>query len=195
MVSTITEQQTGPGLPILTLRKTRDGLTEGQAGDKEDRFVPVESLKKAVEYLKSNDAAGLIISRDRQDISPDDLVTLVQALGSSRFLLLWPPDEMMRVIRPVPSVEKEEKEGSDDPESLHTRIAILEARNASLEASMKTLVAALSQCDPWPEAYAGDENAWELIMQGIPVADLDAEDFGDTGDDEGSDEEEEYDEE
>ncbi|WP_319580108.1 hypothetical protein [uncultured Methanospirillum sp.] len=194
-MSTITEQQTGPGLPILTLRKTRDGLTEGQAGDKEDRFVPVESLKKAVEYLKSNDAAGLIISRDRQDISPDDLVTLVQALGSSRFLLLWPPDEMMRVIRPVPSVEKEEKEGSDDPESLHTRIAILEARNASLEASMKTLVAALSQCDPWPEAYAGDENAWELIMQGIPVADLDAEDFGDTGDDEGSDEEEEYDEE
>nr|WP_319538351.1 hypothetical protein [uncultured Methanospirillum sp.] len=194
-MSTIAEQQTGPGLPILTLGKIRDGLTDGQAGDKEDRFVPVESLKKAVEYLQSSDAAGLIISRDRQDISPDDLVTLVQALSSSRFLLLWPPDEMMRVVRPVPSVEKEEKEGSDDPESLHARIAILEARNASLEASMKTLVAALSQCDPWPEAYAGDEDAWELIMQGIPVADQDAEDFGDTGDDEGSDEDEEYDEE
>ena len=195
MVSTITEQQTVPGLPILILGNTGGGLEENPTGDKENRFVPVESLLKAVEYIQSSDAAGLIISRDRQDISPDDLVTLVQALGSSRFLLLWPPDEMMRVIRPVPSVEKEEKEGSDDPESLHAIIAILEARNASLEESMKTLVAALSQCDPWPEAYAGDENAWELIMQGIPVADLDVEDFGDTGDDEGSDEEEEYDEE
>jgi len=192
VVSTITEQQTVPGLPIFILGNTGGGLEENPTGDKENRYVPVESLKVAVEYLQNSDAAGLIISRDRQDISSDDLVSLVQALGSSRFLLLWPPDEMMKVVRLMQSVEKAEKDGSDDPESLHARIAILEARNASLEASMKTLVAALSQCDPWPEAYAGDEDAWELIMQGIPIADQDAEDFGNTGDDEGSDEEEDY---
>ena len=193
-MSTIVEEQTGSGLPILILGKNPDGLEENPTGDKHENWlVPVESLIKAVEYLQSNDAAGLIISRERHDISPDDLVTLVQALGSSRFLLLWPPDEMMKVVRPV-TVKREMKDESDDPESLHARIVILEARNASLEASMKTLVAALSQCDPWPEAYAGDEDAWELIMQGIPVADKDAEDFGDTGDDEGSSEEE-YDEE
>lgn|GEM_PF-6358870 len=195
MVSTIAEQQTGSGLPILILGNVPGRLEENPTDDKqENRFVPVESLIKAIEYLQSNDAAGLIISRERHDISPDDLVTLLQALGSSQFLLLWPPEEIMKVVRPI-TVKKEMKDESNDPENLQSRIAILEARNASLEALMKTLVAALSQCDPWPEAYAGDEDAWELIMQGIPVADLDAEDFGDTGDDEGSGEEEEYDEE
>ncbi len=193
MVSTIVEEERGPGLPILMLGNTGGGLDENPTSDKENWLVPVESLIKAVEYLQSSDAAGLIISRERHDISPDDLVTLVQALGSSRFLLLWPPDEMMKVVRPV-TLKKVMKDELDDPENLHDKIAILKARNASLEASMKTLVAALSQCDPWPEAYAGDEDAWELIMQGIPVADKDALDFSDSGDD-GESSEEEYDEE
>jgi hypothetical protein len=155
--------------------------------------VQVESLENVKDYFQSSDAAGLIITRERQDITHDDISDLVHILGSTRFLLFWPSKDVMdRLIGSVlTSGEKAEtKSYHDDYDELRSRISTLETKNASLEATIRTLVAALSQYDPWPEAYAGDENAWDLIMQNVPVADQDQGEFDQSFDDNSGEEEE-----
>ncbi|WP_109969234.1 hypothetical protein [Methanospirillum lacunae] len=197
MVRAIDNKHASPELPILILGKKTSTKKKDQGEDDQERqVVQVESLENIKDYFQSNDAAGLIITGDRQDIRHDDISDILHILGPSRFLLFRPSDEVMdRFIRSLlTSNEKADtKSYRDDYDELRGRISTLETKNASLEATIRTLVAALSQCDPWPEAYAGDENAWDLIMQNVPVADQDQAEF-DQSYDENSGEEEEFEE-
>ncbi|HWQ64767.1 MAG TPA: hypothetical protein VN429_10160 [Methanospirillum sp.] len=157
-------------------------------------MVQVKSLEQVNDYFQSSDAAGLIITRDRLDITHDDISSLLHILGPSRFLLFWPSDEIMdRFIGAVLTSGENADTKSYHNEELRARISTLETRNVSLEATVRTLLAALSQYDPWPEVYAGDEKAWDLIMQNVPVADQDQGEF-DQSYDENSGEEEEFEE-
>ncbi len=195
VVREIADHRSGKGM-ILLLGETASQMAQDfTTGEQKIRFFPVKDLEEAKEQFFKNKAVGLIISRDRRDINPENVLNLIQnTIKNQRttpFLLLWPPDEMLnRFIRLVhASTETIADIDTCDPEKLKTRIATLEAKNATLEGSIRTLVAALSQCDPWPEAYAGEESAWELVMQGLPVADRDSEEYSGIEDDEGSDEE------
>jgi len=194
VVSTIADEpvQMTSNSPILILGEAGIRIAHDNSKEVQDGiFLPVYSITEAFEHLQKGNAEGLIISREWKDIPADELVNLVQK-GSSWFLLLWPPDEVLvNFIRFIGIQRRPENEHApDDMKELHARIASLESRNTSLEASVRTLLAALSQCDPLPEAYAGDENAWELILQGVPVADLDSGDYQTTGDQEFDEEDE-----
>jgi hypothetical protein len=195
VVRAITDKPDSPGLPVLILgKKTSTKKPDPAEGDQHRQVVQVESLEQVNDYFQSSDAAGLIITRDRLDITHEDISGLLHILGPSRFLLFWPSDEVMdRFIGSVLTPGENGDTKSYHNEDLRGRISRLETKNASLEATVRTLVAALSQCDPWPEAYAGDENAWDLIMQNVPVADLDQGEF-DQSYDENSGEEEEFEE-
>jgi hypothetical protein len=194
VVRAIADKNASQGLPILILGKNPfKTLQDPAPGEQERQVVQVESLEKVKDYIHSNDAAGLIINRDRQDITHDDISGILQILGLSRFLLLWPPDEVLdRFISSLLASNERAntKTFGEDRDDLQARIVTLKAKNASLEATIRTLVAALSQCDPWPEAYTGDENAWDLIMQNVPVADQDQGEFEQSYDEDSGEDEE-----
>ncbi len=144
--------------------------------DQHDRFIQVQSVAEALDLLQKGETAGLIIGREYQNLTTTELKHLVHT-GSSWFLLLWPPGAILNrfIGLDEPSHNPNNLEESDDREQLRERVATLEERNTTLEASIRTLVTALSQYEAGPEAYAGDEHAWDLIMQGVPVADQDSE--------------------
>jgi len=194
VVRTIADNLASPGLPVFILGKIAFTKTQDQAdGYHKSEVVQVESLEILKDSIRNSDSAGLIITRDRKDITHDDISDLLYILGPTRFLLLWPSDEMIdRFIWSVASSEKADTNSyHNDHDDLQSRIATLESKNASLEATVRTLVAALSQYDPWPEVYTSDKKAWDLIIQNIPVADQDQEEF-DQPYDENSEEDEEF---
>lgn len=194
MVRDIADNPTSSGLPVLILGKT-SAKNWDLAENRQREVMQVESLDKARDLLLSSNAAGLIITRDMQNITSYDISDLLHILRPTRFLLFWPSDEMIHKFIgyvPPPGEKGDTKNFRD--EELQNRISTLETRNASLEATIRTLIAALSQYDPWPEVYAGDEKAWDLIMQNVPVADQDSGEFHQPYDD-NSQEDDEYEEE
>ncbi|MDD1729223.1 MAG: hypothetical protein LUQ50_09140 [Methanospirillum sp.] len=151
-------------------------LQDASATDHHDRFILVQSVTEALDLLQKGETTGLIIGREHQKLTTTEMKYLAQT-ESSWFLLLWPPDVILNLfIWPDESSKNSNnREEPGDQEHLRERIATLEARNTTLEASVRTLITALSQCEAKSDVYTGDEHAWDLIMEGIPVADQDSE--------------------
>lgn len=124
------------------------------------------------DMLSSSQSNSVIISRDTP-LSPADMRALPESITPANLLLIWPPDEeilpwfetLMHQHEQAP-----EERGITSPVDLITENTELKGRVEALESAVHSLVAALSQCDPWPEAYADDHETWEMIMQGVPAA-------------------------
>lgn len=173
--------------PIIILGETAARIVRVHLTDlPEDSLISVQTMTQALTYLQKGYASALVISRDGPVITEDELNRLTRIHRLYQPPILWPQDELLEsYVRQLVASRRWTMEKAKEPhisnaEDLRVKNAELTARVASLEAAVRSLVAALSQCDPWPEAYAGEQETWEMIMQGIPVADLDTDDsFGD----------------
>lgn len=149
---------------------------------------------QAVQHILSFGQSAIIISRDTP-LSPEDRAALPTSISPGNLLLIWPPDdEILPWFETL--IQQEELAPGDRGIALSGDLTAenieLKGRVEALESAVRSLVAALSQCDPWPEAYADDHETWEMIMQGVPAAGMSPNEQGNT--DEEDTYEEEYEE-
>lgn len=129
-------------------------------------------IQAVLDLLSVSQSAGVIISRD-VSLSSEDMPAPLSSISPGNRYLIWPPDE--EILPWFTALTQQaghitEKRGVGSPGDLTAENEELKGRVEALESAVRSLVAALSQCDPWPEAYADDHETWEMIMQGVPTA-------------------------
>jgi hypothetical protein len=139
-------------------------------------FIYAKNISEAFKNLETTYQTDVLISRDAEQFAPEDAILLQQLNNRDGLKIIWPPDESIELILQTLTEEISTKEedgehaSSEEYDNLQEKNAELQSRVDALESAVRSLVAALSQCDPWPEAYADDHETWELLMQGIPSA-------------------------
>lgn len=162
-------------------------------------IVCARNIEEAQKNLNSTRKTDVLISRDAEPIPLPNLLQLTQQRKNYNITIIWPPDEaigpyIQEMTEQASTLTKsvETVISPENAEKIQTENAELQARVTALESAIRSLVAALSQCDPWPEAYADDHETWEMIMQGIPQAGMAPDDDDEqqyTTDEDESDEE------
>ncbi len=145
-------------------------------------FIIADTVADARYWLDSQVSDILLISRDMVDINEAEIL---QIFTDNHRTIIWPPDHLIEsLIRLLTGSLSEfsEEESIIDTFIQSSEILIkknqdLTTRITALEGAVRSLLSALSQYDPAAEAYTGDNDAWNLIMQGLPTAGLDSEEY------------------
>lgn len=143
----------------------------------EHSVITTDSFDESLRYLIEENADILLVDRDFSAIRPEELPR-VRGAGFHPVCIIWPPDEDVDLIKSSfisSDIKKDpEKPSSAEPQSSHDLIwkknQELAERVDALEAVVRSLLTALSHYDLAYEAYTGDD-AWQLIMKGIPSVD------------------------
>lgn len=175
---------------IIIIGETAAEIIRSIQNQYPDILLHYASHIQAVQDILSFSQSAIIISRDTP-LSPEDRAALPTSNSPGNLLLIWPPDdEILPWFETL--IQQEEREPEERSNASHGDLTAenteLKGRVEALESAVRSLVAALSQCDPWPEAYADDHETWEMIMQGVPSAGMSPDEQGST------DEEEQYEE-
>jgi hypothetical protein len=164
---------------IIILGKTASKIAESLCPKLPDCPVIItETPAQAGKMLEEMKGDTLIISRDASDISDEDLIRLIDNTALST--LIWPPksriEPFIRHFIQAHSEDVEEEpvihELIEGTEVLLQKNQELTDRITSLQSVVRSLLSALSQYEPAAEAYADHEDAWGIIMNNMPVADL-----------------------
>lgn len=186
---------------MIILGKTAGGIAHPILKNQPDYpLIIADTFKKAMEILDGEMGDALLVSRDFSDISEDDLAGITR--NSPIFTLIWPPDSLIEpfIWKFLQDFSREPVMDPDINELVQsTRVLIREnedltRRIGSLEAVVRSLISALSQYEPVTEAYADNEDAWNIIMKNMPSAGVFPEDSDSERDgyDKGEDYEEEF---
>jgi hypothetical protein len=175
-------------------KKPGDGTSGIDGNQPADSIIHAESFAESLRYLTEKEADILLVSRDSSSVRPDDLLRIRES-GLCPVCIIWPPDEDLVPIISRFALSDTRRTGEEivsDSDQSEKEILIhqnqeLCRRIHSLEAMVRSLLTALSRYDLSYEAYTADD-AWQLIMQGIPGVDRIGDEFED---DEQSDEEDE----
>jgi len=147
------------------------------------------TVDEAVQAIRDGKADILLVGRDFPAIELKDLTHLWQA-GSRPAFMIWPPDDLLTSLcnAEIHDQGTSESVGDSEEETEYEHLVrenrVLSDRITTLEAAIRSLVTALSHYDLSYEAFTGDD-AWQLIMDGLPAAErMDAEPYEDEYDEE-----------
>lgn len=168
---------------IIVLGKTASQTVRLLKNDQKDcPFIIADTIADAIDWLEGQVSDSLLISRDMVDIKEAEFL---QILTGNHRSIIWPPDNLIEPF--IRHLTRSLSEISEDDAIIDTFIKSSEilirknqdltTRIIALEGAVKSLLSALSQYDPVAEAYTGEIDAWELIMQGLPTAGLDPDEF------------------
>lgn len=141
----------------------------------EIELIYADTLAKVRMHADPADGAILLISRDMENLTEEDLLSISDLYFQ---LIVWPPDDVIPALIRIVAARGRDLSAAEpvidtlvqSSEILLKKNQELSGRITALEAVVRSLLAALSQYDPAVEAYAGEEDAWELMMQGLPAA-------------------------
>ena len=168
---------------VIILGVGASRVTESLLRDQpSNRLLVAESLAGARELLDSGIGDILLISRDVTDLDETELLHLSTV---DYQMIIWPPDHLLLPLISHLASQNPQNIEDESPidqlvqssEELIRKNLELTTRITALEAVVRSLIAALSQYDPAIEAYAGEKDAWELMMLGLPAAGLPPEEY------------------
>lgn len=148
-------------------------------------YIVADSFHELFNLLKEGEGHIVVISRDAPGFGREELFRLRDLDENESICFIWPPDDTLSAIISSLStpagIEMSGEQISNPDQSGEQNLIVrnqeLTERITALEAVVRSLLTALSQFDLSYEAYTGEEDAWKLIMRGLPAAELSPDDF------------------